>query len=168
MEVRVASADDCRAIAEVHVASWKAAYTGILDDAFLANLSIDRREDMWRQTLAESASELLVASDQSSIVGFVSFGNSRDADAAPDRGELWALYVRPSAWSTGVGRELWHAAHTRMLERGFASVSLWVLQQNARAIRFYSVAGFKLEHGSEKKFELGGRAIAEVRMVHAG
>lgn len=167
MEIRVASTDDCRAMATVHVASWQAAYAGILAPEFLAGLSIERREEAWRNVLAAGNSELLVACDGSAVLGFASFGPSRDADAPAGRGELWALYVHPRNWSSGAGRELWRAAHARLRARGFSSISLWVLEQNARAIAFYSTAGFSVEYGSQKEFELGGTKVREVRMVHA-
>jgi ribosomal protein S18 acetylase RimI-like enzyme len=167
MEIRAASADDCRAVAAVHVASWQAAYSGILDSTFLDGLSIDRREESWRKVLSAGDSELLLGCAGSSVVGFASFGPSRDADAPRQRGELWALYVDPRSWSTGAGRKLWQAAHSSLQSQGYSSVSLWVLEQNARAIRFYSVAGFVIETGSEKEFELGGRRVREVRMIHA-
>ena len=54
-----------------------------------------------------------------------------------------------------------------MHSTGFSSVSLWVLERNVRAIRFYSAVGFVLEPGSGKDFELGGKLVREVRMVHA-
>jgi ribosomal protein S18 acetylase RimI-like enzyme len=167
MEVRAASPEDCRAVAEVHVASWQAAYAGILDPAFLASLSIDRREESWRQVLSAAQSELLLGVAGASVIGFASFGPSRDADAPAARAELWALYVHPTSWSTGAGRELWQAAHARLGSQGFSSVSLWVLERNVRAINFYSAAGFTTEAGSEKEFELGGTKVREVRMVHA-
>jgi ribosomal protein S18 acetylase RimI-like enzyme len=167
MEIRAASPEDCHAVAEVHVASWQAAYAGVLDAASLASLSIERRADSWRQVLAEAQSELLVGRMGASTVGFASFGPSRDADAPSGRGEIWALYVHPRAWSTGAGRELWFAARERLQSQGSSSISLWVLECNARAIRFYSAAGFTIETGSEKEFELGGTKVREVRMVHA-
>jgi len=167
MEIRPASHDDCRAVAEVHVASWQAAYAGILDPVFLAGLSIDRREESWRQVLSARESELLLGLVGPSVVGFASFGPSRDADAPSARAELWALYVDPRAWSTGAGRELWQAAHARMQSQGFSTVSLWVLERNARAIGFYTAMGFRVEAGTEKEFELGGAMVREMRMVHA-
>lgn len=166
MEVRAALFEDCRAVAAVHVAAWQAAYVGILDTGFLAGLSIDLREASWRQVLSAADSELLLGSEGDSVVGFASFGQSRDADAPPGRGELWALYVHPRSWSTGAGRALWNAAYTRMRSQQFTSISLWVLEGNARAIRFYSVAGFAVEAGSERQFELGGATVREVRMVY--
>jgi ribosomal protein S18 acetylase RimI-like enzyme len=165
MEVSAASPEDCEAVAQVHVAGWQAAYANILDPAFLASLSIERRAESWRRVLAEGKSELLVGRVGSSVVGFASFGPSRDADAPAGRGELWALYLDPQAWSTGVGRTLWLAARERLLSLRFSSVSLWVLERNARAIRFYCAAGFTIEAGSEKEFELGGTKVREVRMV---
>lgn len=167
MEVRAASFEDCRAVAEVHVASWQAAYAGILDPAFLAGLSVERREESWRQVLSVGESELMLGVADGAVVGFASIGPSRDPDAPAARAELWALYVDPRCWSTGAGRQLWQAAYARLRSQGFLSVSLWVLERNARAINFYSSAGFTIEAGSEKEFELGGATVREVRMVHA-
>ena len=165
MRIAAASLEDLRHVAAVHVASWQGAYRSILPTEYLANLSVEEREATWRQVLAEGRSELFVATDGTGVVGFVSFGRCRD-DAAPlDRGEVWAIYVVPSAWSTGVGQSLWRAASERLWTLGFRSVSLWVIDGNERARRFYSAAGFNVEAESEKEFELGGAKLREVRMV---
>jgi ribosomal protein S18 acetylase RimI-like enzyme len=163
-----ASADDCRAIAELHVASWRAAYAHLLAAEYLSGLSVEQREASWRKVLAEGRSELLVARRDGVILGFASFGPSRDQDAPPARGELWAIYVHPDAWSTGVGRRLLAAARERLAASGHASASIWVLAGNERAIRFYAAAGFALEPESAKEFELGGARVREVRMLSEG
>ena len=49
--VRGATADDARAIAEVHVASWRWAYRGQVPDRILDELSVDEREAIWRAAL---------------------------------------------------------------------------------------------------------------------
>ncbi len=165
MLIAAASPQDLGAVAQLHVASWQAAYADILPAGFLAQLSVERREASWRQVLADGASELLVATEGPVVAGFVSLGPSRDADAPPGRGEVWALYVTPGLWATGVGRALWIAARERLVTLGFGSVSLWVLVGNERATRFYRSVGFEVEAGSEKEFELGGAQVREVRMV---
>ena len=165
MRVVVASSVDCRAVAEVHVASWQAAYAGILPSDYLSKLSVDRRESYWQKVLAESHSELHVARTGSSTLGFISFGPSRDADAPATCGEVWAIYILPSVWSTGVGRSLWQAARKRLFALGFLSVSLWVIEGNERAIRFYSSAGFSVKPGATKNLEMGGAKLHEVRMI---
>jgi ribosomal protein S18 acetylase RimI-like enzyme len=165
VELFAATPDHCRAVAEVHVASWQAAYADILPAEFLAGLSVSKREASWRQVLAEARSELLLARRDEAVLGFASFGPSRDRDAPPARGEVWAIYVHPDAWSAGVGRRLLDATRERLVAAGHDSMSLWVLAGNARAIRFYAAAGFAIEPGSEKEFELGGARVREVRMV---
>lgn len=165
IDIAPVSPDECAALAQVHVQAWRDAYADLMSADYLASLSVERREAAWRQVLAEGKSELLVARAGGALVGFVSFGPSRDEDAPPARGELWAIYVVRYAWSTGVGRALWQAARERLLARGLRSTSLWVLAANARAIRFYEAAGFRPEPASQKEFELGGATLREVRMV---
>jgi GNAT superfamily N-acetyltransferase len=118
MRIAAVSREDLKAIAAVHVATWQTAYAGILPSEYLANLSVEHREVSWRQVLAEARSELLVAFQGSAVVAFASFGNSRDADAPGARGEVSAIYVIPSAWSTGVGRALWCAVRERLIALG--------------------------------------------------
>jgi ribosomal protein S18 acetylase RimI-like enzyme len=154
---------DARRVAEVHVQAWRAAYVGIVPDEYLASLSIEKRETMWRDAIEKQLPELLVARVDGDVAGWVAFDTSRDKDAAAGTGEIWALYVDPAHWSSGVGRELWSRARERLLERGFNAISLWVLAANARAIRFYEAAGFTLDTGSAQMFELGGRSVQELR-----
>jgi hypothetical protein len=46
--IRKATPEDARAIAEVHVKSWRAAYRDLLPQDFLQGLSVDRREQQWQ------------------------------------------------------------------------------------------------------------------------
>ena len=154
---------DARRVAQIHVQAWQAAYVGIVPDEYLASLSVDKRETMWREAIDKRVPELLVARVGGDMAGWVSFDASRDKDAAQGCGEVWALYVDPACWAGGVGRALLQRARTRLTERGFGSISLWVLAANARAIRFYAAAGFTLDAGSAQVFELGGRSVQELR-----
>src|SRR2546428_7400349 len=91
--VRPARDDDARAVAEVHVASWRTTYKGIFPDTLLDSLSIDKRERLWRETLEvpEQNSVTLVACNvDGSIVGFISGGAERTGQLAHD-GELYAI-----------------------------------------------------------------------------
>ena len=136
MEITAAERDDCHAVASIHVDSWRAAYASLLPADYLASLSVPDREASWISILETSASRTLVAKRDGDVLGFVTFGHCRDQGAAADRGEIWALYVAPSAWSEGVGRALWEAARTLMLQRALEEASLWVLSGNARGLRF--------------------------------
>ncbi len=169
MEIHPATAEDCRAVAEVHVESWQHAYRGILPEQYLASLSAADREAMWRRLLEQQPSHLLVARAADQVVGFVAFGASRDKGAPIDQAEIWAIYVKAASWSTGAGRLLWLEALERIVAEGYKSVSLWVIAGNERAVRFYERAGFVVEPESRKSFQLGGTTLEELRYVfHAG
>ena len=158
-----ATPEDCRAIAQVHVLSWQHAYPDLLPAAVLDALSVERREAVWRASLATGEPQVLVARVDAGVCGFVAFGRSRDADMAPDCGEVWALYLAPDAWSKGIGRALWLAAWAQLREQGCTSASLWVIDGNRRAIAFYEAAGFVAEPASAKRFEIGGTMLDELR-----
>lgn len=167
MHIATATLDDARAVAQIHVASWRAAYRDILPANLLDSLSVEQRETMWRDCIISGTPELLVAKAQGDIVGWVAFGSSRDEGAPSDGAELWAMYVAPASWATGVGRALWLRAGQRMLEQRFTTVSLWVLAENTRATKFYRAAGFSLDASSVKEIERGGRLVQEVRYARA-
>jgi L-amino acid N-acyltransferase YncA len=165
MQVVHAALEDARAVAEIHVMTWRSAYASILPAAYLASLSVERREAMWSECIAAGTPELLVAKDRDSIQGWLNFGPSRDEGASRTEAEVWAIYVAPEFWSTGTGRKLWLRAKGLMLEQGFRSCSLWVFPQNARAIKFYCAVGFVPDPAPPKSFELGGTQLEEVRYV---
>jgi GNAT superfamily N-acetyltransferase len=142
--IRAAKPDDARPVAEVHVASWRHAYRGLLPDDSLERLSVDDREAMWLRAFAgpDPMSGAFVADVDGRIVGFASFGPSRDEDAPDGTGEVPAIYVDPVVLGSGVGRELFEAATLALRDAGFARATLWVLEANALARRFYEKAGW--------------------------
>ena len=163
--IRAATVEDARAIAEIHVAGWRAAYRGQMPDAVLDGLSIDRRTEQWTQRIGAPVppeQRTWVSWDGARVTGFANTGPSRDADARPGMAELFAIYVDPSAWGTGAGRALLAHAAADVSERGFAGMSLWVLGTNARARRFYERAGFRTD-GEEKTATFGGAVLQELR-----
>ncbi len=166
MELRHATIDDARQIAEIHVAGWRAAYRGLIPDAYLANLSEDQRESGWRSALERGEPTILVAIDRGSLVGWIAFGKCRDEDQPSRTGEVWAVYARPEYWSRGVGRSLWLAARSALISSGFNRVTLWVLAGNERAYRFYRIAGFTEDTSIRKPREFGGVTLDEVRFVY--
>ena len=165
MPIRPATVDDAESIARVHVASWRQAYRHILPAEFLARLSVERRQATWAESISKDLPHVLVAEDDGKLVGFSAVGPCRDDSASSTDFEVWAIYLSPSHWSKGFGRELWQASRDASVRRGARRVSLWVFASNERAIKFYKTAGFKPEAKSLKRFELGGVQVDEVRYV---
>jgi ribosomal protein S18 acetylase RimI-like enzyme len=165
VNVRRGSVADARAVAEVHVQSWQAAYRDLVPQSYLDTLSVDTREKFWREAIEREGPELWLAETDGSVVGWVAFGPSRDPDADGSVGEISAIYLLPSHWSTGIGLKLWLTARARLIELGFATVTLWVFAENSRAIRFYRAAGFEPMPESEQRHERGGKSLLEQRYI---
>jgi GNAT superfamily N-acetyltransferase len=145
VEVRVAALADARAIAQVQVDSWRSAYRGLLPADLLAALSVDGREQVWRQVLetASPGSAVLVAeADGPPVVGFVVV---RPRPDAPRVGELMALYVVPSAWRRRIGTLLHEAAVEHLARQGCERAELWMLDGNERAEAFYRARGWSTD-----------------------
>ena len=159
-EVRRARLEDAAAIAAVHVRTWQTAYEHVFGAERLAAIDLNAREEQWRQRLGEPEWQevVLVVEDESSIVGFASCGESRDA---PGEGELYAIYVLPESWGSGAGPVLLAAALAALGE-DFKRASLWVLEENPRARRFYEREGWTLD-GGRREEEFLGVQINEVR-----
>lgn len=165
MEIRPAIGADAAGIAAVQVETWRTAYRGQVSDAHLDAMSIDDRTARWRVILADSDPPgrlALVAEDGSRVVGFAHVGPGRDDDATPETGELNALYLRPSHWGTGVGRRLIETAEASLVEAGFTTATLWVLDSNARGRRFYE-AGHWAPDGTTQLTDLGTEFVPETR-----
>ena len=164
-ELRAAVVGDAGAIAGVQVRSWQAAYAHLLPPEWLASMSVDERTAVWARSIAAGEPCVAVAEVAGRTVGFVAFGPSRDKDAAAATHEVWALYLEPADWSTGLGRRLLGHALAAMQAAGAASVSLWAIVGNARAARFYERAGLRCDAGSRADFEIAGVALQEDRYV---
>jgi ribosomal protein S18 acetylase RimI-like enzyme len=163
--VRTAEIDDARAIAEVHVDAWRAAYRGLLPEAVLDQFSATR-ERTWRELLSEAsqASLTLVAVDDAGrVAGFCALSTpSRDDDADEGTAEIAATYVRPNHWRAGIGTALLDAAFARLRQEGYEGVTLWVFAANDRASAFYRTFGFQPD-GRENRHDWSGDLL-EVRL----
>ena len=85
------------------------------------------------------------------MLGFASLGPSRDEHGV---GELYAIYVDPDEWSRGAGRALIERAEERLAEE-YAEATLWVLEDNPRARRFYEAAGWQPDGARQSVERLG-------------
>ena len=104
---------------------------------------------------------MLMAEDESGMLGFTVPGASRDADATSEVGEVRTMFAAPAAWGRGVGHALMTAALDDLRERGYSEATVWSFADNERANRFYERHGFTRD-GAERTEETWAR-IREVR-----
>ncbi len=164
MEVRPATAFDLDAVAEVHVRSWQETYAGQVPQEYLDSLSVEQRRRGW--TIAHDDTDgraaILVLVDDGAVVGFAHVCPSRDADASDGVGEVTSIYLRRSHWGREGGRTLMAGARDALAGYGFLEATLWVLETNERARRFYEADGWLFD-GAEKRDSIGDMQVKEVR-----
>jgi len=191
--IRPASTADAPQIAAVMRDSWFAAYEGIIAHQIIDQVTAPDGGARVRQSFRTRPWQLMIAAvarhPQSSagpaaaappapgIVGYASFGPELDvlgmswpyprtaAGAEGRVAELYALYVRPAWWSTGTGRALMDQVLARVSGAGYRCITLWVLEDNARARRFYERVGFAPDGASHRLPDLGG--VTEIRYRRA-
>jgi L-amino acid N-acyltransferase YncA len=161
--VRAATAADARAIGEVQVLTWRVAYRGIVDDAFIDSLTIEAREASWRERLDDIGGMviLVLESADGAVVGFASGGPCRVPDVAADA-ELYAIYILPEHQRDRGGRALVRAFAREMSGRGCRTMLVQVLAENP-ARRFYESLGAR--HLDDRPHQMGDRVYAEARYL---
>jgi GNAT superfamily N-acetyltransferase len=158
MDVRQATEADAEAIETIRVHGWRVAYRHVYPADDLDALPIDASRWLARLASPPDGWTTVVADEQGRVLGFATVGPSRDEDAV---GELYAIYVEPADWSTGAGRALLARAE-QLLAAEYDEATLWVLDENPRARRFYEAGGWTADGGRKAVERLGVRA-PEVR-----
>lgn len=166
--IRDALPKDAKRIAQVHVSGWQHAYLKLMPAEYLASLSatLPQREAYWIRAIEGKETDVLVAEVEGEVIGWLSLGPCRD-EYMPEAasGEVMAIYILAEYWSKGIGTQLWQAGFKRLLDQGYRRITLWVLSDNERAIRFYKRLGGKEDSSSRRALERGGVTLDEVRYV---
>jgi GNAT superfamily N-acetyltransferase len=164
--IRRATPEDAAAIGRVEVDAWQAGYLGLVPAAVLNNLSAAGHAARWRRVLNSgpvtgALAWVLVVGD--AVVGFTSAGPTRDEDDDPGAvGEVYTLYLLPSAWGRGLGAALLEAAQNELARRCYRTATLWVLEGNTRGRRFYELSGMAWD-GARRPVRVGHITLPELR-----
>jgi GNAT superfamily N-acetyltransferase len=158
MEIRAARASDAEAIERIRIRGWQLGYRHVFPAEQLDALELDWTRWERRIERPPAGWATYVVEGRGRMLGFVSIGPSRDEQGV---GELYAIYVDPEEWSRGAGRALIVRAEQRLAEE-YAEATLWVLEDNPRARRFYEAAGWETD-GARQTIERLGVSPPEVR-----
>jgi GNAT superfamily N-acetyltransferase len=166
VQIRPATVSDAEALAVVHVRTWQAAYRGQVPQDYLDGLDPAERSKIWEERLRDDpqpGARLVLQHEAGGVIGFAIVSASRDPDADPQVvGEVMAIYVLPGHWGRGGGAMLMSAGLRRLAEAGFRAATLWVLDTNQQARRFYEAVGWQPD-GAVKTDDSRGFPLRELR-----
>ncbi|GGD23572.1 GNAT family N-acetyltransferase [Pontibacillus salipaludis] len=140
--IRRATQEDARAIAYVHVESWRTTYKPLLEEEDIQSLTLENRITLWETILKTPINNqtIFVATDETDrVVGFISGGKERTKVYGYD-GEIYAIYLLDEVRMKGLGTELLKAFTNDMAQKGYGSILVWVLTRNPNK-RFYERYG---------------------------
>ncbi|MCM1055929.1 MAG: GNAT family N-acetyltransferase [Bacteroides sp.] len=154
---KMESEDEINGKGYVHYRSWHEAYAGLIDAAYLEQLTLEKCTD----SAHKWTDNLLVAKDGERVVGFAGYGPYRD-ETLPSHGEVFSLYVLSEYQGKKIGYELMNAALDKLSD--CERIAVWVLKGNDRAVRFYERYGFRMD-GAESEIKLGTPNTV-IRMIY--
>jgi tRNA(Arg) A34 adenosine deaminase TadA/ribosomal protein S18 acetylase RimI-like enzyme len=163
IEYRRAKLTDIKGIAHVHVKTWQHIYQDEIPANILKKIDVEKRMQEWKGWLSARKSVTYLALVNNIIVGFISWGKSRDIEASKQEAEIYAIYIDPDFWGQGIGRDLMSLALSDIEHENYQSVSLWVLKSNKRAQKFYNKQKFIKKHREKKKGCVEGLSLAEIQ-----
>ena len=148
---REANINDAEKLGYIHYKSWIETYTGLIHPDFLASRSIKKSTAIFSENKCKN---IILASDNENPIGFCGFGNTRDPDLPKNFGEIYGIYVLRSYQHMSIGHQLISSALIKLKGYGYTDISLWVLKDNIKAIKFYEKLQFHFD-GNEKECLLG-------------
>ena len=139
--IRKAVPEDATGIAIVRAYTWATAYRGIIPDEILQSRIDAVPSNAGRlKSLIESGNfSYAVALHNNAVIGFVSYGKSRDGNYPAD-GETGALYVLKGFAGSGVGSALLDCAKRELAQQGFSHMIVNCLLGNP-SLEFYKRMG---------------------------
>ncbi|MEM8838539.1 MAG: GNAT family N-acetyltransferase [Pseudomonadota bacterium] len=158
IDIHRADISEAPEIAEVHLASWRAAYRGIIPHKALEQMIARRGEKWWRRAISRGT-HVLVVDFNGTIAGYATVGINR-ARTLPYEGEIYEIYLLPEFQGVGLGKQLFKKAQKALADYSLKSSVLWVLAENEQARRFYEGLGGREVAKSVETF--GDKALSKV------
>lgn len=150
--IRIAETSDAKAIADVHVATWRTTYAGLLPDTVL--LGIEQRH--WQRVIAIAKHHFVVQLAETAdgeVIGYGSAGPTRES-SLPFSAEVYTLYVAPDHQGQGCGRLLLAAMFKQLQAQGHGSAMLWVLAANPARFFYQAMGGVVAAERRERHFDV--------------
>ncbi|HTJ22252.1 MAG TPA: GNAT family N-acetyltransferase [Gemmatimonadaceae bacterium] len=165
--VRAARRADIEEIARLHITSWRASYRSFVPGDLLDAQDLDERRELFTRRF-DDGMRFFVDDCAGALRGFVSLGPALDDDLDPRR--VWTvhnLHISPELRGRALGASLLDAATNAAAEAGAETITLWVIEGNDGARRFYERHGMRCDGRVKIDRLLGVVDVTEVRYAKA-
>jgi len=130
----------------IYIQTWRDTYLSVIPYGYLYSMSIPRHEQAFFNELNSKQIISFVAEDAGRIIGFVTGGYERHADAVYS-GEIYTLYVLKNLQRHGIGTKLVSALTWQFSRIGIYSMLVRVLKLNPYRRFYKKINGIYLKTG---------------------
>ena len=139
VDVKKATIEMCREIAEVKKAVWETAYVGIYPNSKIDCFDIEKEAEKFATLVSAEDTHLYVAVADGKIVGYMAYGKNPRFPASDDN-EMVLLSLLQNYQGSGIGRMLFEFGKARLKERCDHFI-LYCNKYNLKAQGFYKKMG---------------------------
>jgi ribosomal protein S18 acetylase RimI-like enzyme len=161
VEIRWAVYRDWNDLALIHSQAYRSAYKGMIPDEFLDQYTVENQSNHFQKSLNEGLDNHALLIVNNRAIGYMTIGKCQDEDVDSTFCEIISLYLLNEFIGKGFGITLISFGLARIKELGYSNVSLWVLQENANARRFYEKLGFN--HDGAERVIIRGKELVQLR-----
>ena len=156
-----AKKENAHEMALLHAISWEQAYSGIIPENIINDFTIEKREKIFSSAISSNPEEYYIFKVDDNLAGIASLNKSHEKNAPDYIGEIYSIYFHPKYWGTPATYYGLQFCVDRLKTLGFKTVTIWVLNDNIRAKKFYEKNGF-IPDGNYQEMELG-KKLLEIR-----
>jgi len=159
--IRLAVPTDAYDMSEVHIRSWEVAYKDIIPVEYILEKNATRLA-LWERILGDVNTTQFIIKKDGKTAGMMGIGVSRDEDAGDKVYELMGLYLFPEYFHQGIGTYAMEFAFDKAWGLGKKIMTVWLLEDNINAKRFYEKCGFTVD--GKTAVRNFGKPLTSIRM----
>ena len=150
--IRHANTDNISNISKALATSWRTVYRGIIADDYLDQVPDDRWVNFLNHAFDTNSNTVIVMEDEEKIIGVAIYNQTENKQEC----SLGCFYLLPKEIGKGLGHILYEYIESDFKDKGFKSCIIDVLENNTRAINFYTKHGY-IDTGKETPVKLGNK-----------
>jgi len=150
LEIIKTDISHARDMGYVHAQSWQRAYRGIFADDVIDAFTPEKRAEVFAEAMSTRPEEYYLFKADGRPAGIALLHKSHEENAADTDGEIYAIYFHPDFWGAEITHEAFKFCVERLRERGFEKITIWVVEKNIRARKFYEKHGFVFDGAKQQ------------------
>lgn len=162
VHISKATISNIEELASIHVNAWQQAYKKMIPKEYLESLSVNKRKENFHNDFTNKPDlEFYFIQCNGENAGILIMRNNINHKCI----EILAFYLLKSYWHRGIGTSVMNLIKEKLKNLQFKKITLWVLDENKQAIKFYEKNNF-IKSNNYKSINLGNELLEIEYVFH--